>query len=429
MINELGEYKMNVEERLKQKSLSKLALQLTNEKISLSTIKLYLSKISKFRIWINETQNLNLQNDDELINYLRTIDTTNLILSYLNYMSNRNLSFHTISDNIYAIHKILKINKVKFDWDTIREDYTPEPKALVSDRIPLKEEIQETFHCYLTSLRDKVMLLLGIHGLRASLIASLRLYEINLEWGKQYGEEGIGLITVHKYDKQNKIYQRRKMGKIKEYYIPITKECVHYINKYLKERKKHGEVITEDSLVLTTSYGDRKGVQLQYDFCSKRFRVLINKLGFNKKTVDKANVKRYELHFHSLRQYFRTMCSNAGCVIGHFEGWLGHKGKHLENSYEKFLGNETKHLEDFLKVEPYITIYSEAPRLTRVETELQRLKKLMEYEDVETKGKPMKLEPKAIVIDIHDVERYAELINLGYRVTRENETKICLEKH
>jgi len=444
---------MNTENtrRLEQSSLSKLNLQLNNNRIALSTLTTILRHLKTFRRYLNEEKEVIISNEDELLKYLKTTDIEKLLIDYMSYLNSNNLTPSTIRGRIHSILKLLRINNVKFDWNNFRDNYLPEKRTIVSeDKIPSKEELRLLFDSRI-NLKDRCFIELAIHGLRSGTIRTLKWYEVNLNW-----RNDLGLITIHRFDKHNRLIEGRKMKKLNRYCVPLTRECVKYLERYKIEREMKGEVITEDSYVITSE--SRLGYQVTDGYFSNRWNKILKQLRMRK--VISNNIKtqsaiRYDLHLHSLRKFFRTMCSNARVRNSFRELWLGHKGKGHADAYERFKGNEDEHLNDFLLLEPLISIHSQSQlnsiearqqlgnkKIQNLETELTKLREIvLGYEKmfkIEVNGektdlRPKRLraetsEPSIVKVSKRDVDKYIELRGKGYVKTMENYEYIVMEK-
>lgn len=416
-------------------------------------MKLYLDNFVRFRVWYNETHAVNINSDQDLILTFKPkkeVEMNELLKDYLTYLGNKKLSKNSINNIFFGLNKILKINKIKCQWENLRENYIPAHREIVSDRIPTKTELESIFYSKI-GLRDKIMVLLGLCGFRARTLVSLRLYELNLDFGNDYGDEykGLGLITVRKYDRNGNLYIGRKMKTLNEYHVILSRECVQYLKRYLEYRKRKHEDITDNSPILTSNYKGFEGKLLENGFATKQWRKILNRLGFNDVAFDQNNIKRYSLHFHSLRKYFKSMCANVGMSKDHISYLMG-QATGLDKSYERFVGNEINYLKDFLKVEPFITIASERPRVNHLESDIAKMKETIKalsemlkgrYEDAngihefDVRPKILKeaieresSKPTIVKIRKDDVDRYMELRQMGYVKTMENHTFVVLEK-
>ena len=238
--------------------------------------------------------------------------------------------------------KWLQLNEVEMNWDKIQAEYLPGREALVSDRKPTKEELQQILN--VGGLRDSVMVLvLTSSGLRIGALASLKLGDISLN-------EDVPRIIVKR--KPGRKISRRMKG----FATFITPEAKNVLLQYVKHRENLGEKITESSPILTSDRQEELGNFLSSMYLSNHWRRLLKRSHL----ADKNGGPWHDLHLHTLRKYFETETINAGVKTAYREFWLGHSGRHMEDSY--FRGEVETHLEEYKKAIPHLSVLTPEPQ-------------------------------------------------------------------
>jgi len=77
-------------------------------------------------------------------------------------------------------------------------------------------------------------------------------------------------------------------------------------------------------------------------------------LALRKAGLEKKERKFRELHFHTLRKFFRTQCEISGVPRSFWDFWMGHRGGYLDESY--FRAAETEHVKEYRKAIPGLSI-------------------------------------------------------------------------
>jgi integrase len=153
-------------------------------------------------------------------------------------------------------------------------------------------------------------------GLRIGTLASLTLGYIALE-------EEIPRITVRRKPGRK---VSRKLGAFATFISPEAKKL---LEQYLKYRRDLGEEVTERSQIITSEMQEELGKVMRPIYLSQHWGRLLKRVSLD----DKNGGPWYEIRLHTLRKYFETMCINAGVKTAYREFWLGHTGRHMEESY------------------------------------------------------------------------------------------------
>lgn len=239
-----------------------------------------------------------------------------------------------------GIKKWLELdNTIPIDWKYIKQQVEPRSVRVVIDRAPTRKDLYEIVNT--CTLRDKALVLVAASsGLRVGALASLTFGDLSLK-------DEIPKVTV-----------RRKPGRKISKDMPsgfgtfISPEAKRMLLTYREHRRQKGELITDASPLFVSNRIDRKGEEgraLAPAYISKHWRRIL-KRAFK---TDKSHTW-FELHFHTLRKFFKTHCDVAG-VKGKFsEFWMGHIGKELASSY--FRAQDTQHLDEYKKAIPLLSL-------------------------------------------------------------------------
>jgi hypothetical protein len=213
------------------------------------------------------------------------------------------------------------------------------PKASITktfDRAPTKEELQKilTF----ADIRGKALAEIAVaSGLRLGTILSLRWKDITFE--QDYTTINIepeeGRKTSHAF------------------FTFLTPEAKRILLEYKQFRERQGETVNAESFVI----GNRKRPNESLSVAAAQiyWERLLETAGLHDITH-----KYHVLHFHVLRKFFKTACTNAGVRREFIEYWMGHVDEGLDDSY--FRASVKEHLEQYRSTIPYLSIV-EAPTL------------------------------------------------------------------
>ena len=249
---------------------------------------------------------------------------------------------------VMGIKKWAEVNELDLGrWKTIE---MPRNLVLESDRAPTKAELRMI--CDAQPLRDRTITVVDVSsGLRVETLLGLRWSDVDFE---SYPD--IAKITVLRKP-------GRKFTGSQNYYVTfITPEARRVLELY---RKSLGAVKEEDYV-----WRDRWGKRLTYNGCRFNWRETLRRVGLNQKKR-----RTHELHFHTLRKFFRTQCEGAGIVRSFWDFWMGHKGGYLDPSY--FRAEESKHVEEYRKAIPNLTVYQSQESSEDRKREFERMAKIM----------------------------------------------------
>ena len=328
-------------------TLQRFKVLVQRNRLAPTTYKTYVKHVKAFVDWFEA------ESPRQAIEKLRGLSVegrTELVDGFIGALLGRGMSTGACVQVIRGgLKKWLNLNAVEMDWDRVQAEYLPGKEALVSDRMPTKEELKQLLN--IGGLRDSVMTLtLTSSGLRIGALASLKLGDISLD------EEIPRVIVKRKPG-------RKISRKMKAFATFITPEAKKVLLQYVKHRESMGEKITENSPILTSDRENELGNFLSSTYLSNHWRRLLKRAHL----ATKNGGPWHDIHLHTLRKYFETQCVNASVKTAYREFWMGHIGRHLEESY--FRGEVESHIEEYKKAIPYLSVMSPAPEDLRDLTE------------------------------------------------------------
>ncbi len=258
-----------------------------------------------------------------------------------------------VRNHIYGVKKWLGLNGVQMDLKKIELPTTSEIQE--EDRAPTKDELKRLLNH--GTARDRAIIFCdSSSGLRAGTLFSLKRGDLDINY------PDLARLTVQR--KRGRKFTSKRRGTAGRLFCSfITPEAKTALFQYFQERESAGEILTEESPLIGDNY--HKGKFTTIEDYEKVWARILKRAGLAKKSN-----KWYELHFHTLRKYFRSNC--IGVDASYRERWMGHKGLYLDMSY--FKAEETKHLEEYRKAIPHLTIQA-----TPIEEKKLRSKMLLDF--------------------------------------------------
>jgi len=268
-------------------------------------------------------------------------DSTKVVDGFIDWLLER-YSYKASSALAYGVKKWLTVNDVNVTWKKI--DMPTKTEVQEIDRAPTREELQRLLHY--GSIRDKAVIEIATSsGLRIGTLLSLTWGDVDLD---SYPD--VGRIKVVRMRGRKISQAKGSTGQV--FFITwITPEAKKMLLEYKRLREQHSEVITPQSPLIA-----HKGQFMNVESYERRWGRLLHRAG-----LDMKSQKWFKLHFHTLRKYFRTKCSDADVQVDYREHWMTHKGGYLDESY--FRPEEEKHLLEYRKAVPHLSVL-EAPTLT-----------------------------------------------------------------
>jgi integrase len=214
---------------------------------------------------------------------------------------------------------ISELNKIELPSSSITKTF---------DRSPTRTELEKllTF----ADIRGKALIEIAVSsGLRLDTILSLT-------W-KDYNEKDL-MIKVEPSE-------GRKSGK--PFFTFITPEASKTLNEYKEWRIRQGETLTEDSYLIANYTNPHK--KLIPNSVQVFWTRLLKQAGLTEKSH-----KYHVLHFHVLRKFFKTACTNSNIRREYIEFWMGHSGLGMDDSY--FRASIQDHKREYQKAIPQLSI-------------------------------------------------------------------------
>jgi len=271
------------------------------------------------------------------------------IIDFIIKMKQEGKNFFAISNYVTALISYYKINDVVLNTKKITR-FLPERRRTRKDRSYTHEEIGKMLEIADERMRG-VILILASSGVRVGALPSITLG--NLDNNK---------LTI--YEKFSE-----------EYYTFITPECKKAVDDYLDMRRRYGEKLTDESVLIREQFDIRdpfqikKPKQISRDAIQWMITDIAKRLGVRNANVPIA---------HGFRKFFTTQLINSKVNPEIREMLLGHKIG-LAGSY--YRPTEKEMLEEYLKGEDNLTIEPANKLRRKIETltiEKSRLERIEE---------------------------------------------------
>jgi len=263
-------------------------------------------------------------------------------------LEERKIANKTLRNYFYGIQMWLISNEIQAEF--LKKIDLPSGTAIIiEDRAPSKEELRQIMN--FAKIRDKTVIEIAISsGLRVGTLATLKWGDVVLDPRTLFED------TPQEHDHLKVpalVRVKAGMGrKIKErsFFSFITPEAKKVLLQYKELRERQGEIITNESPLITLAYRD-KTKTVSWMTIEKAWERLLKLSG----TETERKQKWHELHFHTLRKFFETQCIGADVKRPFMEFWMGHKGVYLDESY--FRANLQEHLREYGKAIPYLSVF------------------------------------------------------------------------
>ncbi len=244
---------------------------------------------------------------DELVERVRRgeEDASKLVRDYAIEIASKDLAPKSVATWVAGVKKFFSANGIRVETPAIKT-YT-----LHEDTLPSREELRKVLEA--SSLKARVcILLLSSSGMRVSELIQLRLGDVDLS-------------------SHPPIVRIRGAGakERKARVTFISTQAKDELLAYLERRGKKEEM-TEESFLVATSKGGRMTYQNVHYIISNAFKRVAKKVG-----------KRYTLHPHLLRKWFKTQMISAGVPGPIVDRLVGHK-RYLSDEYELYTEEQLK---------------------------------------------------------------------------------------
>ncbi len=281
---------------LKFRSIQNLLGELKLLTRSKNTENTYLKGIKKF------VEYFGIKDLDKFIEEVkRNKEADEYCKKFMIYLASQNLAPKTIGAWSSAIKKLFETNGIQLNRKMKVRMYT-----IHEDILPSKEIIKKIVES--ANLRTKAILLFLISsGVRAGELINLKLKDLDFNRNPvKVRIRGIGA--------------KERKSRI----TFISDEAAQFLEKYLEKRRKKGETLNDESFVFVTKNGKKMSYQNLHFLLSNVFKKFSKKEG-----------KRYQLHPHVLRKFFKTQLIAAGVPSPIVDRLTGHR-RYLSEEYELY---------------------------------------------------------------------------------------------
>ncbi len=268
-----------------------------------NTEKTYLKGLTCF------IKTMNIQNLDEFVAKAKSseINADDVHREFVINLANKNLAPKTVGAWAASVRKFLLSNGIELKRSTQIKIYN-----IHEDTLPAKEDLRKVLsNC---TLRAKtIILLLASSGLRVGELRNLKLSDIDIT-------SDPSIIRI------KGLTAKERKSRITFF----STEAKQTLQTYLDHRKTNGHQMTEEAFLFTT----KDGSQMSY----QNLQFILNNVF---KKVSKKEGKRYGLHAHSLRKFFKTQLISAGVPGPIVDKLTGH-ARYLSQEYELYTDDQLK---------------------------------------------------------------------------------------
>ncbi len=294
---------MEAKDLLQFKSTQKMLGELKLLTRSENTERTYMKGLVSF------ANSMNIQDFDDFVTKVKNqeINADDVHKDFVITLANKNLAPKTVGAWSASLRKFLLSNGIDLKRRTQIKIYN-----IHEDVLPSKDDLRKIFeNC---SLRTKTIIsLLSSSGLRIGELRNLKISDTDMS-------SEPGMIRIRG------LTAKERKSRITFF----SNEAKHFLQSYLDHKKNNGHQITEDSFLFTTN----DGTQMSY----QNLQFILNNV-FRK--VSKKEGKRYGLHAHSLRKFFKTQLISAGVPAPIVDKLSGH-ARYLAKEYELYTDEQLK---------------------------------------------------------------------------------------
>ena len=267
-----------------------------------NTKKTYLKGLAKF------VEYKQIQNLDQFVEEVKQKQNQNeIVKEFAVYLASKNLAPKTVAAWISSLKKFFAANGLKVDVDIPIKIFN-----IHEDVLPNNEDLRRILSE--VDLRMKVIItMLASSGMRIGELHNLKLGDIDLS-------KEIPTVKI------KGVGAKERKSRI----TFISKEAKKFLEEYLNQRKSLGEELNENSPVIAREDGKPMSYQnIQY-LLEGVFRRYSKKVG-----------KRYTLHAHCLRKWFKTQLISAGVPAPIVDRLTGHS-RYLAQEYELYTEDQLR---------------------------------------------------------------------------------------
>ncbi len=270
---------------------------------SVNTELTYLKGLKKFM------ETMSIDDLDFLIEEIKKglKDANEIYRNFVIKLASQNLAPKTVAAWSSSLKKLFSANGINLEKKLPIKIYN-----IHEDVLPSKDDLRKILEN--ASVRTKaIILFLLSSGLRVSELINLKLKDIELD------KEPV-LIRV------KGLTAKERKSRI----TFISREAKQSLLEYLEKRKELGHEINEESFVFVT----KENKQLSY----QNLQYILNRVF---RRISKKEGKRFTLHPHSLRKFFKTQMISAGVPGPIVDRLVGH-GRYLANEYELYTEDQLR---------------------------------------------------------------------------------------
>ena len=345
----------------------------------------YAYKIQKFmRFCVNQKIVSDPENYEKLLE-LGADSITDLLIDYIDWQRDKGDSYRTVSSALVAPEAFFDMNRKAYHKKVVRRSNTKED--LPEDcYVPATDEDVLAMVTYVKSTRNKaVLLFLGSTGVRPGAMVDpvlkikhlVPLPDIAEIYNSEFDSPKFQLDKskiFKRYCYGIRVYDQSKEG----YWAFLTPEASDMLDRYLEQRSREGENLTDESPIFATIGNGKKRHNTKYEFFTDD-----NLDSLLKSAVDGARIKRKLINGRNYDKALTYMFRKR------FNGHLKMSNQVNSNIAEKLMahkrGLDNTYLQPTME-QCYVEFFKAIPKLTvdpteRLEAENKaKSKKILELE-------------------------------------------------
>jgi integrase len=294
-----------------------------------------------------------------------------LVSAFYHRLKDEGLSSKSCTNGYMAVRSF-------FRWNYVELGRMPKGfigrRSYESGRILEQQEVADMVDAC-TSMRDKaIVTMLAQSAQRVEVLPALRLRHVKDQLDQNVAPIVVDVPAVL-LDKEGRNVNKARV----DYRFAFGEDTARYLKFMLEERAKNGEALDRESW-LFRSYACRpegrrnpvgvaanqRGPPISISAIGEVVRSAAEKVGIQNVGTTNRGKKRYEVHPHIFRRYWKSRMRKAGVTDNALlDFMMGHKLDY-EGAYDKFSAEDTreayKQAEPFLSLHPTATITKEDVR-------------------------------------------------------------------
>lgn len=273
------------------------------------------------------------------------------------FISIKNSAPKTIKLNLSAVKMFLMENNIELPqkfWNGLRRKIKGS-RAMTQDKVPSNEELKSIL-THTDAKGRALYLVLSSSGMRIGEALKITLDDINLE---------VNPARIHISGEYTKTGNPRIAF--------ISTEAKEAITEWLKVRDRYIKAARGKAWKYGKNENDNRLFPFEYSTALRIWENMIKKSGYAHKD---NNTRRFKVHPHVLRKYFR---SRMGTIIpvDIVEALMGHEG-YLTEVYRKY--SEEQLAEFYLKGEQTLTVFNDRNGVKKLRNEVNA--KMETYDEI-----------------------------------------------